>query len=138
MSDLTIPFVGPDRTRHQYPWKSLLAAGTTMAMGSDWSVSTPDVMAQIDVAVHRNDPARGVHEVFLSDQRIGLADALMAFTAGSAYVNHRDVVSGSIERGKQADLVVLNADPFALERPRDVGVDITMIAGEIVYEGESA
>lgn len=138
MSDLTIPFVGPDRTRHQYPWKSLLAAGTTMAMGSDWSVSTPDVMAQIDVAVHRNDPARGVHEVFLSDQRIGLADALMAFTAGSAYVNHRDVVSGSIERGKQADLVVLNADPFALERPRDVGVDITMIAGEIVFEGESA
>jgi len=137
MSDLTIPFIGPARTGHQYPWKSLLAAGATMAMGSDWSVSTPDVMAQIDIAVHRNDPARGIDKVFLSDQRIGLADALMAFTAGSAHVNHRDSVSGSIERGKQADLAVLNADPFALERPRDIGVDMTMIAGEVVFEGES-
>lgn len=138
MSNLTIPFVGPDRTRLQYPWRALLAAGTTMAMGSDWSVSTPDVLAQIDVAVHRNDPTEGVDEAFLPDQRIELADALMACTAGSAYVNHRNTTSGSIERGKQADLVVLNADPFALERPRDVGVDMTMIGGQIVFESQSA
>ncbi len=70
--------------------------------GSDWSVSTPDVMAQIAVAVHRNWPAEGIEEVFLDRERIGMADALMAFTAGSAFVNHRDEVSGSIERGKRA------------------------------------
>ncbi len=61
----------------------------------------------------------------------------MAFTAGSAFVNHRDDVSGTIERGKQADLVLLDGDPFETERPDDVGVAITMVAGEIVFEKET-
>lgn len=137
MTDLTIPFIGPTRAATQYPWRSLLNAGATLAMGSDWSVSTPDVMAQAAVAVHRNSPKTGAEETFLPEQRIGLADALMAFTAGSAFVNHRDDVSGTIERGKQADLVLLDGDPFETERPDDVGVAITMVAGEIVFEKET-
>ena len=137
MTELTIPFIGPERTTSQYPWRALLDAGATLAMGSDWSVSTPDVMAQIAMAVHRSDPRGGVDEVFLPDQRIGVADALMAFTAGSAFVNHRDDVSGTVECGKQADLVVLDADPFEAERPDDVGVAMTMIAGDIVFEKET-
>lgn len=136
MTDLTIPFIGPIRAATQYPWRSLLNAGATLAMGSDWSVSTPDVMAQAAVAVHRNSPQTGVEEIFLPEQRIGLADALAAFTAGSAFVNHRDDVSGTIERGKQADLVMLDADPFESERPDDVGVAMTMVAGDIVFEKE--
>ena len=134
MTELTIPFIGPERTAQQYPWRSLLDAGATLAMGSDWSVSTPDVMAQIGIAVHRNSPGGGIEEVFLDRERIGMADALMAFTAGSAFVNHRDDVSGSIERGKRADLVMLDANPFEQGRPEDVGVALTMVGGEIVFE----
>lgn len=134
MTDLTIPFLGVERTALQYPWASLLAAGSTLAMGSDWSVSTPNVMAQVAVAVHRNDPSRGIDEVFVPDERIRLVDALMAFTAGAAFVGHRDGISGTIEVGKQADLVVLDADPFECERPDDASVAMTMVAGEVVYE----
>ena len=49
---------------------------------------------------------------FLPGQRLDLGTALAAYTAGSAHVNHLDE-TGTIERGKLADLVVLDRDPFA-------------------------
>ena len=53
MDRLTIPFIGPERTRWQYPFASLLRAGARLAMGSDWSVSTANVLLEIEVAVNR-------------------------------------------------------------------------------------
>jgi predicted amidohydrolase YtcJ len=111
MDDLTIPFLG-DRWRHQYPFRSLRAAGAVLAMGSDWSVSTPNPLLEIEVAVERvADESRGRREPFLPDERLELIDALAAFTAGSAYVNHLDE-TGSLEVGKLADLAVLDRDLF--------------------------
>ena len=82
-------------------------------MGSDWSVSTPDPMAEMEVAVTRiADYHRGERPAFLPDERIGLMDALAAFTMGSAYVNHQDHDTGSIEVGKAADLAVFDRDLF--------------------------
>ena len=40
MDLLTLPFIGPQRTAWTYPFGSLLRAGATLVMGSDWSVST--------------------------------------------------------------------------------------------------
>ena len=57
MDDLTIPFLGEPRWRWQYPFASLVAAGATLAMGSDWSVSSPDPLAEMHVAVNRRMPA---------------------------------------------------------------------------------
>ena len=55
-AELTQPFLGAERSTWQYPFASLLRAGATLAMGSDWSVSTADVMDQIDIAVNRVSP----------------------------------------------------------------------------------
>jgi predicted amidohydrolase YtcJ len=112
MVDLTIPFIG-ERWRWQYPFRSLRAAGAVLAMGSDWSVSTADPLQEMELAVNRRH--RGSHperEVFLPDERLELIDALAAFTAGSAYVNHLDDVTGTVEVGKFADLAVLDRDLF--------------------------
>ncbi len=134
---LTAPFLGPERATWQYPFRSLMDAGATLAMGSDWSVSTPDPMAEMEVAVNRvADYHRGERPVFLPDQRIGLMDALAAFTIGSAYVNHQDHDTGSIEVGKAADLAVLDRDLFdrgagAVGETRCVG---TFVDGVPVYE----
>ncbi len=57
MTDLTLPFLGQRSAANQYPFRSLAKAGTTLAMGSDWSVSTANVYEQIDVAVTRTHPA---------------------------------------------------------------------------------
>jgi predicted amidohydrolase YtcJ len=135
MDDLTIPFLG-NRWAWQYPFRSLQAAGAVLAMGSDWSVSTPDPLLQIEVAVERVwDGARGSGKPFLPEERLDLVDALAACTAGSAFANHLDE-TGTLEVGKLADLVVLDRDLFdrgagAIGEVRVVG---TFVEGVAVYE----
>jgi hypothetical protein len=134
MTELTIPVLGDPRSRHQYPFGSLLRSGATLAMGSDWPVSSADVLAQLAVAVTRLPPDGAAAEVFLPDERLPLVAALTAFTAGSAYVNHLDHVSGTIAGGKAADLVVLSGDVLESGAIGGTRVDMTMAAGAVVYE----
>lgn len=117
MVDLTLPFLGEPRGSWQYPFGDLHRAGAVLAAGSDWSVSSPDPMAAIHVAVNRRVPAEHreddrEYDVFLPEQRLDLGTALTAYTAGSAYVNRLDD-TGSIRVGALADLVVLDRDPFS-------------------------
>jgi predicted amidohydrolase YtcJ len=141
MDDLTIPFLGEPRWRWQYPFGSLVRAGASLAMGSDWSVSSPDPLEEIHVAVNRVMPPTYLYgnesdEVFLPDERLDLATSIAAFTMGSAYVNHLDEMTGSIEVGKHADLAVVDRDLFAhpVEEIANAQVDATFVDGVPVYE----
>ncbi|MCQ4212113.1 amidohydrolase [Streptomyces longispororuber] len=138
MDDLTIPFLGAERASWQYPFGALLRSGATLAAGSDWPVSSPDPIQGIHVAVNRVlDDAPDGTPVFLPEQRIGLADALSAYTAGSAYVNHLDDETGTIAPGHLADLVVLDRDPFAgpAEEIGTTSVEQTFVGGQRVFGG---
>jgi predicted amidohydrolase YtcJ len=150
MSDLTIPFLGEERASWQYPFGSLVRAGATLAFGSDWSVSTPDPLAEMHIAVNRrvgtshpglagNGP-QADEEVFLPEERLDLATSIAAFTMGSAYVNHLDDVTGSIEVGKYADLAVVDRDLFAhpVEELANAQVDATFVEGVPVYRRAGA
>ncbi|MHA6760416.1 amidohydrolase [Streptacidiphilus sp. PAMC 29251] len=135
MDELTIPFLGGDGASWQYPFADLRRAGATLAAGSDWPVSSPDPLQGIHVAVNR----RGYGEedevpVFLPEQRLDLATALAAYTAGSAHVNHHDE-TGTIRVGALADLAVLDRDPFAgpAEEIGATGVARTYVGGERVW-----
>lgn len=134
MTELTIPFLGPERARRQYPFGSLRRSGAVLAMGSDWPVSTADVMQQVAVAVRRLPVDDATVEPFLPEEAITLADALTAFSAGSAYVNHLGGETGTLRVGNVANLVVLNRNPFEVEDPSRVEVDLTVVAGDIVYQ----
>jgi len=145
MDDLTIPFLGEPRWRWQYPFGSLVRAGATLCMGSDWSVSSPDPLEEIHVAVNRVMPptylyGSGSDEVFLPDERLDLETSIAAFTIGSAYVNHLDHVTGSIEVGKYADLTVVDRDLFAhpVEEIANTHVDATFVEGVPVYGPDGA
>jgi predicted amidohydrolase YtcJ len=107
-----------------------------LAAGSDWAVTTPDPLLQMEVAVSRVDPEARDNAPFLPQQRIELETAFAAFTLGSAYVNHRDDESGSIEPGKLADLAVLDRNIFEADAGpiADARVDLTLVAGAVVYE----
>jgi predicted amidohydrolase YtcJ len=141
MVDLTLPFLGPERAAWQYPFASLKRSGARLAFGSDWSVSSPDPLEEMDIAINRNlVPDASVTnpratETFLPDEQLSLADSIEAFTMGSAYVNHLDDVTGSIEVGKYADLAVVDRNLFE-SGPRTVGanVEMTLVGGEIVYD----
>jgi predicted amidohydrolase YtcJ len=145
MDELTIPFLGEPRWRWQYPFGSLVRAGATLAMGSDWSVSSPDPLEEMHVAVNRKMPPTYLYgndndEVFLPEERLDLATSIAAFTMGSAYVNHLDEVTGSIEVGKYADLAVVDRDLFAhpVDEIANARVDATFVEGVPVYERNHA
>jgi predicted amidohydrolase YtcJ len=133
--DLTIPFLGPDRAGRQYPFASLLRTGATLAFGSDWNVSTPNPFLELEVAVTRVAPDDRDAEPFLPHERLDLSTAVRAFTMGSAFVNHLDEVTGSIEPGKLADLVVLDRDIFAEDAGPigDARVALTLMEGRPVH-----
>ncbi|WP_225825785.1 amidohydrolase [Streptomyces naphthomycinicus] len=133
MDELTIPFLGPERASWQYPFGALLRSGARLAAGSDWPVSSPDPLQGVHVAVNRVEPG-GSGPVFLPGERLSLADALTAYTAGSAYVNHLDD-GGRVAVGALADLVVLDRDPFAgpPEAIAETTVALTYVGGECVY-----
>ncbi|MEV5879041.1 amidohydrolase [Streptomyces sp. NPDC052101] len=136
MDELTIPFLGAERAAWQYPFGALLRSGARLAAGSDWPVSSPDPLQGIHVAVNRVEPG-AAGPVFLPGERLGLADALHAYTAGSAYVNHLDD-TGRVAVGALADLVVLDRDPFAgpPQAIAETAVALTYVEGERVYAAE--
>ncbi|MFE7861193.1 amidohydrolase [Streptomyces sp. NPDC057403] len=139
MDELTIPFLGAERAAWQYPFGALLRSGARLAAGSDWPVSSPDPLQGVHVAVNRRAPDSDSAPVFLPAERIGLTEALTAYTAGSAYVNHLDD-TGRVRVGHLADLVVLDRDPFAAP-PQEIGgtrVAMTFVGGEAVYAAHEA
>ncbi|WP_328432607.1 amidohydrolase [Streptomyces sp. NBC_00453] len=139
MDQLTIPFLGSERAGWQYPFRALLRSGARLAAGSDWPVSSPDPLQGIHVAVNRLTPDSDDAPVFLPGERISLAEALTAYTAGSAHVNHLDD-TGRVEAGALADLVVLDRDPFdgPPEAIAETRVALTYVGGEGVYAAQEA
>jgi hypothetical protein len=145
MDELTIPFLGEPRWTWQYPFGSLQRHGAQIAMGSDWSVSTPDPLEEMHVAVNRQMPADYAYrvenrEVFLPDERLDLASAIHGFTMGTAYVNHADEHTGSIEVGKLADVAVIDRNLFAHPAAEIASArcQMTFVGGERVFASDDA
>lgn len=138
MRELTVPLIGEERAGWQYPFRALAAAGTRLAMGSDWPVSTPDPWQAIHVAVNRWHPEDGADGPLLPGQALSLQAALAAYTSGSAWLNRHDD-GGRIARGAPADLAVLTADPFNLPAAElhTVSTELTMVAGEPVFQRQA-
>jgi predicted amidohydrolase YtcJ len=140
MDDLTIPFLGEPRWTWQYPFGSLVRHGATLVMGSDWSVSSPNPLEEMHVAVNRVMPSSypfrvDNREVFLPDERLDLPTAMAAFTMGSAYANHRERDTGSIEVGKRADVAMFDRNVFAhpVDEIADARCQATFVDGERVF-----
>jgi predicted amidohydrolase YtcJ len=91
----------------------------------------------IDAAVNRRT-LDGKHPAgWFPEQRIGVAEAIEAYTLTSAYAAFTDKDRGSLESGKLADLVVLSRDILAeSERDRigETDIAMTVVGGRVVYE----
>lgn len=131
-------YLGPERAAILEPSGLLVAAGATVAYGSDWPVDKLDEWFALKVAVTReNAPEAG--EKYAGrlgrDPGMTVREALRAITILAAQELHCDDVTGSIEVGKFADLAILDRDPFAIE-PRQIAnvkVKETVVGGRTVY-----
>jgi predicted amidohydrolase YtcJ len=139
VTELTIPVLGPERSRWIYPIGSLVRSGAVVAAGSDWPVSSVDPLDAIEVAVTRESPDGSIRGVLLPEQRVDLAAMLAAYTIGGAFVQHQEDFTGSIEPGKAADLVVLDRNLFAIPAGEisEVRVLLTLLGGEVVWRDGS-
>jgi predicted amidohydrolase YtcJ len=133
MEEHTIPWIGPHRADLQYPFASFARSGARLALGSDWPVTTPDPLPQLEVAIRRIDPSTRDAAPFLPSERLTLDQALSGFTAGTAYVNH-DADGGTLVVGSRADFAVLDQDLYDLNgKIADARVVATVASGGVVY-----
>jgi predicted amidohydrolase YtcJ len=133
---LNLPQVGPERVKRMYPIASVQRAGGRIVGGSDWSVSTVNPLAAMEVAITRQDPENVRTDVLNEAERVDLPTMIAAYTIEGAWLMHHDNDTGSIETGKAADIVVLDRDIFKLP-PAEldaVRVDLTMLDGKPVYQ----
>lgn len=130
LDTLTLPFLRDGAVERQYPFGELHARGARLAAGSDWPVSSANPLEAIHIGVNRIGPGIAAGPLGGEHQRIALETALAAYTSGSAYINHRDDITGSVREGYLADLIVITPNPFevpateiAESRVRETWVD---------------
>lgn len=124
--------LGSDRVANCYRQKSFLDAGIPLPGSSDRPVV-------------KGAPLLGLHDLvnqrtesgapFNPHEALSPAEALTAYTMGSAYASFDEGRKGSLSEGKLADLVVLDADPLAIDPTgiAEIGVDATMIGGRLLH-----
>ena len=129
-------FIGPERAKGTYAFRSLRDAGATLAFGSDWFVAPPTPLEGIYAAVTRRT-LDGAHPGgWVPEQKITVEDALRAYTTGSAYAEYMEGRKGMLAPGLLADLVLIDRDltRIAPETIRDARVLLTVVGGRPVYE----
>ncbi|MBE5847376.1 MAG: amidohydrolase [Lachnospiraceae bacterium] len=134
---------GEDVVRQTYPSKSLIDNGVVCAYGSDFFVSPSYGITAIQVAMTRRHVRRDpTYELFkdvpaaLPEECVSLKEALQAHTIHPAYQAHLEDITGSIEVGKSAELVVLDSDieSVPVEGIQDIQVLETVFMGKTVFK----
>ncbi len=127
--------IGPERLQLSYAWRSLLDSGAVLAFGSDWPVAPLDPVLGIYAATTRRTLDGANPQGWVPAQRITVAEAVHAYTVGSAFAEHQEGAKGSLEAGKFADLAVLSGDIFAMppEQIANVRVQLTVFNGSVIY-----
>jgi predicted amidohydrolase YtcJ len=134
--DAAKAFMGPERFDRMEPEGRLQAAGARIAFGSDWPVDALNEFFAVEVGVTRsNDPASGYTGRLNSDPGLTRAQAFRAITTSSAYEMGTERGTGSLERGKLADYIVLAKDPMTVAAGAigDTKVLRTVVGGRTVY-----
>lgn len=135
ISDLTEPFLQEELHRWLYPAKSFIEADARIVWGSDWPVSTSNPFHSIEVAVLRKDPENADDQRWIPEEAVSVDDMIRALTVNGAYLMGQDDIRGSLEVGKEADFIILDADPYKVqpEAISDIKVTTTYIGGACVH-----
>ncbi|MGW4489538.1 amidohydrolase [Amycolatopsis sp. NPDC004368] len=124
---------GPERGSRAVPIRDILDAGLVAGGGTDAPVVPPSPLWSLGWMVTRRT-LRG--DVLGPEQAITAREALHLYTLGSARTQFAEHTLGTLEPGKLADLVVLDADPLTVgpEAIKDLSVKMTVVSGRVVHE----
>lgn len=134
IADLMDEVVGPARSAYQWPVRSAVEAGVTVCASSDAPITVPDWRQGVASMMLRESKATGRRSG--PEQCVSLADALRAYTVNPARQDFADHWKGTVQRGKAADLCVLDRPLLGLD-PHEITeteVDLTVFDGRVVHE----
>ena len=128
--------IGHERAKTSYAWKSLLDSGALLAFGSDWDVAPPIPLEGIYAAATRATTDGKNPGGWIPEQKIGVEEALRAYTSGGAYAMFADSTRGTLEPGKLADLTMIDRDitKIAPVEIKDAHIVMTVVGGKVVYQ----
>lgn len=129
--ELVKPHIDSALYAWQYPARSVLDAGGTIAGASDWPVSTANPFP----AIYRAETRKGPEGVLDASQRVPREAMLYAYTQNAARALGEQDRIGSLAPGKEADFVLLDRDVLTVtaEEARDTKVLWTILGGKTVY-----
>jgi predicted amidohydrolase YtcJ len=135
ITDLTLPFVSKETASYMYPIASMERSGAVVAFGSDWSVSSANPFEEMETAITRMGALGETKAPWMPEERIGLPEAVAAFTINAAYTNRDETNTGSLEVGKRANLAVLDRNLFDIPATEisDTKVLVTLFEGKAVH-----
>jgi len=118
-------WVGKEKAWRMENSAMLIKAGLVVCGGSDSPVTPLQPLLGIESAVNNSNPLR----------RVSLTDALKMYTSNSAWAAHEEKIKGTIEKGKNADFVVLEKDPYEVQKGLNtISVEKTIVKGKVVFE----
>lgn len=131
--------VGPERILGAYAWRTLREQGARLTFNSDNPGSDHSIFYGLHSAITRQDKEGLPEGGWYPEQRMNAEEAVRGYTDWSAYASFREDVSGILEKGRWADITVLDIDPFVLatDSPLDIlngRVLMTIVAGDVVYD----
>jgi len=133
-------YIGHDRASRTYAFRTFLNHGVRLAFGTDWEVAPLDPVLTIYAAVTRATLDGKNPNGWFPEQKLSVAEAVEAYTMGSAYAEFQENEKGSITPGKLADMVLLSEDIFTISpvQIRDVKVLKTFVGGRVVWDASSS
>lgn len=140
--DLYDDILGADRAAERSQIAEMMRRGVTVSYGSDWPASAPSAnpFRNMEAMITRENPDDHDYPGGPLGEGVSLEDVLRIFTINGAYAMEHEDVTGSIEVGKYADLIVLDKNPFELVeagRVKEIGslkVNMTVFEGNIVFD----
>ncbi len=127
--------LGLERIKTAYAYNNLLKSAGLIALGTDFPVENINPMFTFYAAIARIDQAQFPSGGFQIENALSRRNTLLGMTAWAAYANFEENEKGSIEAGKFADFIILDADPMICELNKipEIKVLCTYISGEKVY-----
>jgi hypothetical protein len=131
--------IGHDRASRTYAFRTFLDHGVRLAFGTDWDVVPLDPIQTIYAAVTRATLDGKNPNGWFPEQKLTVAEAVEAYTMGSAFAEFQENEKGSITPGKLADMVILDQDIFSIppEKIRDTKVLKTFVGGKLVWDKDT-
>jgi predicted amidohydrolase YtcJ len=128
--------IGPERIKTTYAFRTFLNHGVRLALGTDWDVAPLNPLLTIYAAVTRATLDGKNPDGWMPEQKLSVAEAVQAYTTGSAYAEFQENNKGLITPGKLADMVILSDDIFTIDPKliREVQVETTILGGKVVWQ----